>query len=122
MILRVYIKCVRHRKTRAAPRKFTNDSIQQPETYVQQAHASKSVKGRCRAASKKRIADDDDIDPDSSFSRSSNRSKCTTTCPITQEDVCPFSISVFCHSIDLKWYLSCASSKLKCQLHHEGHM
>ena len=64
MILRVYIQCVRHRKTRAAPRKFTNDSIQQPGKYMQQAHASKSVKGHNRAASKKRIADDDAIDPD----------------------------------------------------------
>ena len=122
MILRVYIQCVRHRKTRAALRKFTNDSIQQPGTYAQQAHAGKSVKYRSHAASKKFIADDDYIDPDSSFSRSSNQSKCTTTRPIAQEDFCYFSISMFCHLKDLKWYLCCASSKLTYQLHHKGHM
>ena len=55
----------------------------------------KSVKGRSCATFKKCIADDDDIDPDSSFSRSYNRSKCTTTRPITQEDICPFYISGF---------------------------
>ena len=102
MILRVCIQCVRHRRTRAAPRKLINDSIQHPGTYVQQAYASKSVKGLSYAASKKHIADDNDIDSDSSFSRSSNRSKCTTTRPITQEDVCSFFISMFCHSKDLK--------------------
>ena len=72
MVLIVYIQCVRHRKTRADPRKFTNDSIQQPGTYVQQSHASKSAKVHRCATSKKCIADDDDIDPDSLFSRSSS--------------------------------------------------
>ena len=35
-----------------------------------------------------------------------------------------FSLFYFhiCHSRDLKQYLICARSKLKCQLHHEGHM
>ena len=72
MILRVYIQCVKHRKTRAAPRKFTNDYIQQPGAYIKQAHASISVKGRSHTVSNKHIADDDDIDTDSSFFRSSN--------------------------------------------------
>ena len=102
MILRAYIQCVRHRKTRADPRKLTNESIQQSGTHVKQSHPSKSVKGRSCATSKKNIADDDDIDPVSSFSRESNQSKCTTTRPITQEEFFPFSISisisVFCHS------------------------
>ena len=88
MILRVYIQCVRHKKTRASSRKFTNDPIQQHETYVQQAHTHKCGKDRSCAISKKCIADADGIDPDSLFSRSSNRYKCTTTHPITQEDVC----------------------------------
>ena len=69
MILRVYIQCVRHRKTRATPRKFTNDSIQQPRTCIQQARASKSGKGRSCTASKKRIADDDNVDPEISFNQ-----------------------------------------------------
>ena len=72
MLLKVYICCIRHRITRATVRNFTEDSVQQPGTYVQQAHASKSVKGRSRAATKKRVADDVDAIPNSSFSRSSN--------------------------------------------------
>ena len=95
MILRVYIQCVRHRKPRADPRKLTNDSIQQSGTYVQQAYAIKTVNGRSRAVFKKCITDDGNINPDSSFFRSSNRSKCTITRPIIQEDICPFSISIF---------------------------
>ena len=122
MILRVYIQYIRHVKTRAAPRKVTNDSIQQPRSYVQQAHASKRVKGRSCAAYKKNIADDDDIDPHSSFSRSSNRSKCTTTRSITHENMCPFSISICLAFNIFEVVLFCASSKLKCQLHHEGHI
>ena len=121
MLFKVYICCIRHRITRAAERNFTKDSVQQPGTYVQQAHASKRVKGRSRAASKKRVADDIDVIPNSSFSRSANRSKCSTPRPLTKEDVCPFSVSDFCHSRDQKWYLSCGTSRLKCRLHHEGH-
>ena len=102
MLYKVYICCIRHRITRAAKRNFTKDSVQQPGTYVQQAHASKSVKGRSRASTKKRVADDVDVIPNSSFSRSSNRSKCSTTRPLTKDDVCPFAVSVFCHSSDQK--------------------
>ena len=103
-------------------RKFNEDSVQQPGTYIQQAHGSKSAKCLSRAASKKRVADDGDNVPNSSFARSSNRSKCSTPRPLTKEDVCPFSVSVFCHSRDHKWYLSCGTSRLKCHLHHEGHI
>ena len=95
MILKVYICCIRHRPTRAVKRNFTKDSVQQPGTYVQQAHTSKSVKGRSRAATKKRVADDIDVIPNTSFSRSANRSKCSTPRPLTKEDVCPFAVSVF---------------------------
>ena len=95
MLFRVCIQCVRHHTTRATRRKFTLDSVQQPGTYVQQAHASKSVKGQSRAASKKRVADQSIIEPKSSFSRSSNRSKCSTSRPMNKSDICPFSISIF---------------------------
>ena len=44
-------------------RKFNEDSVQRPSTYMQQAHGSKSVKGHSRAASKKRVADDGDNVP-----------------------------------------------------------
>ena len=72
MIFKVYICCIRHRITRASMRKFNEDSVQQPGTYIQQAHGSKSVKGHSRAASKKCVADDGDNIPNSSFARSSN--------------------------------------------------
>ena len=111
MILRITIQYIQHRVSRATPRKFTNDSVQQPGTYIQQDHASQSVKGSSRAASKKRTADDSVIDPNSSFSRSSNRSKCSTPRPMTKDDLCPFAIVIFCHSHDQKWYLSCGSTK-----------
>lgn len=60
----------------AVPNKFTNTSVQQPGTYIHQARTSQSVKGYSCDMSKKRIADDSVIDPSSSFSRSSNRSRC----------------------------------------------
>jgi len=68
-------------------RKFNEDSVQQPGTYIQQAHGSKSVKGHSRAASKKRVVDDGDNVPNSSFARSSNRSKWSAPRPLTKEDV-----------------------------------
>ena len=67
-------------------RKFNEDSVHQPSTYIQQAHGSKSVKGHSRAATKKPVADDADIIPNSSCSRSSNRSKCSTPRPLTMHD------------------------------------
>ena len=63
---------IRHRITRATMRNFTEDLVQQPGTYIQQARASKSVKGHSRAATKKRVADGGDIISNSSFARSSN--------------------------------------------------
>jgi len=72
MLFKVYICCIRHRITRATLRNFNEDSVQQPGTYIQQAHGSKSVKGYSRAATKKRVADDGDTIPNSSFARSSN--------------------------------------------------
>ena len=39
-----------------------------------------------------------------------------------KSDICPFSISISCHSKDLKWYLSCATTKLKVDLQHHGHI
>ena len=122
MLFKVYICCIRHRITRATMRNFNEDSVQQPGTYIQQVHGSKSVKGYSRAATKKHVADDGDTIPNSSFARSSNRSKCSTPRPLTKEDVCPFAVSVFCHSSDQKWYLSCGTKKFKCHLHHEGHI
>lgn len=58
MVLKFYIQCERHRITRANPQKVVNDSIQQPGTYVQQAHGNKNVKGCSHAASKKCTIDD----------------------------------------------------------------
>ena len=48
-------------------RKFNEDSVQQPGTYAQQAHGSKSVKGHSCAATKKRVVDDGDTIPNSSL-------------------------------------------------------
>ena len=103
MILRIKLDCKHQRPSRAENRKFTTDSIQQPGTYIQQAHISKSVKGCSSAKSKKRVADDSLIETNSSFSRSSNRSKQSTPRPITKNNSCPFSIVIFCHSKDQKW-------------------
>ena len=122
MILRIQLSCIRHRLSRAENRKFTTDSIQQPGTYIQQAHISKSVKGCSSAKSKKRVADDSLIETNSSFSKSSNRSKQSTPRPITKNNSCPFSIVIFCHSKDQKWYLLHATKKNQNQLCHKGHI
>ena len=47
MLFKVYICCIRHRITRATMRNFTKDSVQQPGTYVHQAHPS-SCKQTCK--------------------------------------------------------------------------
>ena len=44
MIYRIHLDCIRHRLSRAENCNFTKDSVQQPGTYIQQAHISKSVK------------------------------------------------------------------------------
>lgn len=72
MMMRVDIQCVRHRITQSAPRKQTKDSLQQPERYGQKARGYKIMKGCSPVVSNKNIADDCDIGPKSSLSRSSN--------------------------------------------------
>ena len=49
MIFGIHLDCIRHRVSRATNREFTKDYVQQPGTYIQQAHISKSVKG-CSSA------------------------------------------------------------------------
>ena len=122
MILRITLDCKRHQVSRAANCISTIDSVQQPGTYIQQAHISKSVKGCSSATTKKRVADDSVIDTNSSFSRSSNRSKQSTPRPMSKDDICPFTIVIFCHSLDKNWYLSNVTKQNERQLCHRGHL
>ena len=48
----IIFKYVRYRTLRTSIRTFNDGSIQQPGTFIQQAHSTSSVKGRSRSASK----------------------------------------------------------------------
>ena len=48
----IRLDCIKYRVSRAAKRKFDGDFLQLPGTYIQQAHISKSVKGKSSSATK----------------------------------------------------------------------
>ena len=52
MLSSVTIQCQRHRCTRATPRIFGIESIQQPDIQIQEAHGSKSTIGHSRSSTK----------------------------------------------------------------------
>jgi len=122
MLCSVTIQCQRHRRTRATPRIFGKESIQQPGIQIQQAHGSKSSKGKSRSSTKQRVSDNTNYEEGSTFARSNKRSKITTTRPMCKDEMCPFGIKIFCHSSDSKWYLSCGTNRLRVSLQHIGHM
>ena len=53
MLKFIRLDCIKYRVFRASKLKFDGDFLQLPGTYIQQAHISKSVKGKSSSASKK---------------------------------------------------------------------
>ena len=47
------LRCNRYRVTRATKQKFSPDNLQQPGTYIQEAHSSRSIKNSSRSSNKK---------------------------------------------------------------------
>ena len=58
VIERIRLQYIRYRKTRAKKRMFDVDTIQQPGTFIQQAHTTKGVRGKSSSASKQRTCQD----------------------------------------------------------------
>ena len=58
----IKLACKCHRISRATPKKFKDDKLQQSSTYIQKAHNSSSVKGKSRSATKKLANNDKLID------------------------------------------------------------
>jgi hypothetical protein len=100
IIERIRLQYIRYRKTRAIKRTFDVDTIQQPGTFIQQAHTTKGVRGKSSSASKQRTCQD------MPYSLSAlNFNKEYTSRPQEQCDTCPFNISIVLNKIDQLWYL-----------------
>ena len=106
MLWSIHLNCVRNRLSRARKRTFKANTVQQVNTYVQEAHGSPSVKGCSRSASKKRAHIQHSTNHTNGnptpFTLSN---KATTNRPVCKDRCCPFYLIIFCSSVDQKWYL-----------------
>ena len=95
---RIIFKCVRYRTSRAAIRTFNDGSIQQPGIFIQQAHSTRSVKGKSCSASKKRVVSGlyamSTITTTTTTTTTTKRKKVNTPRASNKENTCPF-ISTF---------------------------
>ena len=95
------LQCKRCRTTRATERDFNTMSIQQPGTYLQDAHSAPSIRDRSRSATKKQVLfSDKSLDL-----QSRHKNKVHSIRPTAEEDTCDFSLQVVCSKIDNNWYL-----------------
>ena len=116
----VRLDCIRKRVSRAAKRDFSGPSIQQVGTYVQQAHSSKSIKGKSRSVSKQRTKPH--IVDDNTTSCNNQGNKVYTPRPICKDVACTFNFTIFCNKSDQGWYLSYSSGHNKCSPYHKHHL
>ena len=132
MLKLVRLDCIKHRVSRATKRKFDANLHQLPGTYIQQAHRTKSIKGKSSSASKKRtkciddstaaIQDTNTEQEVSAVSLGRKRNKSYTPRPVCNGDLCDFNFSFFCNREDDKWYLRYPFRKNKCNPCHNGHL
>ena len=105
MLKIVRLDCIKHRVSRATKRKFDANLHQLPGTYIQQAHRTKSIKGKSSSASKKRtkciddstaaIQDTNTEQEVSAVSLGRKRNKSYTPRPVCNGDLCDFNFSFF---------------------------
>ena len=100
---RINFKRVRSRTSRAAIRTLNDDSIQQPGTFVQQAHYTSSVKGKSWSASK--IHFSSDVDSLLTITTNTKRKKVNKLRSSNKEDTCSFKLKVVCYKTNDKWYI-----------------
>jgi hypothetical protein len=124
MLWSVRLNCVRNQVSRARKRCFKADTVQEVNTYIQQAHGSPSVKGCSRSAHKQRAhITKNNLDQTDKSSLSSWSKKATTKRPVHKAHCCPFHLIIFCSSIDQKWYLRHSGPKnITYSMTHSDHM
>ena len=109
--------CKRCRVSRASSRHFTANSIQQPGTFIQDAHSAPSVKGKSRSVFKKRVISAKSTPESLPLKR---KNKISTVCASEIDMCCKFQIQIICSKHDNKWYLR-HSKDLKHNSHY-GHL
>ena len=131
MLKLIRLDCIKHRVSRAFKRKFEANLLQLPGTYIQQAHRSKSVKGKSSSTSKKSttyidnntasIQDNNTEQEVSATPLDTNWNKSYTPRPIYNDDWCKFNFTIICNRGDNTWYLRHSFCKNKCNPCHNGH-
>ena len=124
MLWSVRLNCVRNQVSRARKRCFKADTVQEVNTYIQQAHGSPSVKGCSRSATKQRAHINDNLIEQHCNSKISSKSKkATTKRPVIKSRCCPFYLIIFCSSADQKWYLRHSGPKnISYSMTHTDHV
>ena len=83
-------KCVRYCTSSAEIITFNDDSIQQPGTFIQQAHSTSSVKGKSRLVYTIRVSSD--LDSTYTITTTIKSKKVNTTRASNKEKICPFKL------------------------------
>ena len=99
---RIILKGLRYRTSRAAIRTFNYDYIQQPGTFIQQAHSTSSVKGKSCSASKIHVSSD--LESMSTIT-TTKRENVNTLHTCNKDDTYQFHIKFVCHESNNKWYI-----------------
>ena len=128
----IRLDCIKYRVSRAAKRKFDGDFLQLPGTYIQQAHISKSVKGKSSSTTKIRTkfldkspepsTDTEIVNETTARIVNLNRNKSYTPRPVCNDDRCKFNFTIICNKGDEKWYLRYSYRTNKCNPYHNGHI
>ena len=113
---RIVLKCNRSRISRARKRKFSPGTLQQPGTFIQEAHSASSTKNLSRSSYKKRTSINKSceiLDPNR------KRNKVDTVRPVCIDQCCSFAIQIICDKTNNKWYIRHNDTKTNI---HSGHL
>ena len=111
------LRCNRYRVTRATKRKFSPHNLQQPGTYIQEAHSSRSIKNSSRSSKKKRTECGEDL---IIINNDKKRIKTSTIRPTIKTDCCNFCLQIICSKAhNDKWFIRSSNSTMNI---HSGHL
>ena len=102
-VIQVDLFCNRSKQNKRCSHSFNENNIQANHTIIQREHQIASKKGRSRSAKNQLVKD---FTISSCETVSPVRKKSTSIRPMDKTKCCAFGFSIFCSSVDQKWYLS----------------
>ena len=94
--------CNKSKQNKCRIHSFNENSIQANNTIIQREHQIASRKGRSRSATNKLVKDNNLAIGE----KASPVRKSTSMRPLEKKNCCSFGFTIFCHSVNQKWYLS----------------